>query len=229
MNLEANAATRGTSARSDQPEPQATTGSSSTKTMSTRKYTIGIDPDLHDLSIGVWDHDGPVTAYVVHLKRETGLEREEAVDRMVREFQRFIEMGLHLPDLEDRHAEPEVIVMEGQSLKRRGKAQHRRPDDIVRLAQVAAQCLGMLRIVFDSLATSFAFPDPERWKGSVAKHAMQARLYKALGWGYTIIGTGDNKYARPVNPPASFNHISKGQWKHVGDALLLAKWGYESV
>jgi len=191
--------------------------------MSTRKYTIGIDPDLHDLSIGVWNHDGPVTAYVVHLKRETGLGREEAVDRMVREFRSRVYQ------LHEEHEDAEVIVMEGQSLRRRGAAQHKRPDDIVRLAQVAAQCLGMLRIVFDSLATSFEFPDPETWKGSVAKHAMQARLYKSLGWGYTIVGTGSNRYARPVNPPASFNHISKGQWKHVGDALLLAKWGYESV
>lgn len=191
--------------------------------MSTRKYTIGIDPDLHDLSIGVWNHDGPVSAYVVHLKREKGLEREEAVDRMVREFRSRVH------SLYEEHEEPEIIVMEGQSLKRSGSKKHRRPDDIVRLAQVAAQCLGMLRIVYDSLGTSFEFPDPERWKGHVAKHAMQARLYKQLGWGYTIIGTGDNKYARPVNPPATFNHISKGQWKHVGDALLLAKWGYESA
>jgi len=188
------------------------------------EYTIGIDPDLHDLSIGVWNEDGPVTGYVVHLKRETGLEREEAVDRMVREFR------TRLQQLAEKHPEPRVVVMEGQSLRRRGKAQHKRPDDIVRLAQVAAQCLGMLRMQYHSrLLTSFEFPDPERWKGSVAKHAMQARLYRELDWGYTIIGTGTNKYARPINPPTSFKHISRGQWKHVGDALLLAKWGYESA
>jgi len=191
--------------------------------MSTRKYTIGIDPDLHDLSIGVWDASGPVAARVVHLTKKTGLEREEAVDRMVRAFGDEL---LAFYDKDD--GSPHAIVMEGQSLRRRGSAQHRRPDDIVRLAQVAGQCLGMLRMLYNSLATSFAFPDPETWKGSVAKHAMQARLYKSLGWGYTIAGTGSNRYARPDSPPAAFNHISRGQWKHVGDALLLAKWGYEN-
>jgi len=191
--------------------------------MNKSEYTIGIDPDLHDLSIGVWNGNGPVSAYVVHLKREKGLEREEAVDRMVREFRTRLEQLV-----EKKYPGPRVVVMEGQSLRRRGRAQHKRPDDIVRLAQVAAQCLGMLRMSFHPL-TSFEFPDPERWKGSVAKHAMQSRLYRVLGWGYTIVGTGANKYARPDNPPTSFDHISKGQWKHVGDALLLAKWGYESA
>ena len=194
--------------------------------MNARKYTIGIDPDLHDLSIAAWDASGPLSAFVVHVKKETGLEREEAVDRMVRAFRSCVP---HLgPNLKPPLGAPEVVVMEGQSLRRSGTAQHRRPDDIVRLAQVAGQCLGMLRMTYDPSSTDFAFPDPERWKGSVAKHAMQARLYRALGWGYTIVGSGRSKYARPNTPPAAFNHISRGQWRHVGDALLLAKWGHEN-
>lgn len=72
-------------------------------------------------------------------------------------------------------------------------------------------------------------PDPETWKGGIAKYAHQARLYKELGWGYEIVSKGKpSAYSRPTNPPQKFKHITKGQWKHVGDALLLAKWAHET-
>ena len=53
--------------------------------------------------------------------------------------------------------------------------------------------------------------------------------YRELGWGYAIVGTGTSSYARPLNPPAHFDHITAGQWKHVGDALLLAQWAHEQA
>lgn len=70
-------------------------------------------------------------------------------------------------------------------------------------------------------------PTPKEWKGQIQKHAHQARLYNDLGWGYEIVGTGDGRYARPRKAPSAFSHITKGQWKHVGDAMLLARWAQD--
>ena len=58
---------------------------------------------------------------------------------------------------------------------------------------------------------------------------MQARLYYDLDWGYEIIGSGLKRYARPNSPPIFFDNITPGQWKHVGDALLLARWAHKQT
>lgn len=184
--------------------------------------SIGIDPDLHDLSIGLWDSSGPVTASVVHLKQDASLTGPERVMRMIHAMQPRLN---ELPIIWTQTVKS--IVVEGQSLRRQGGAQHARPGDIVKLAQVAGAALGLLMEVFGDSCSDYYLPEPEAWKGSVAKHAMQARLYADLGWRYEIIGTGKGRYARPKNIPTNFRHISKGQWKHVGDALLLARWAYE--
>lgn len=180
--------------------------------------SLGVDPDLHDLAFGLWSDAGPVTAFVRHEQEDKRLSGRERVERMC--------AGCYfcLGDVLGDHKITRVAV-EGQSLKRSGAAQHARPGDIVKLAQVAGNVLGQL---MQRLGTSvqFDFPEPEEWKGSVAKHAMQARLYDDLGWGYAIAGTGKGRYARPVRIPSSFRHITKGQWKHVGDALLLARWAH---
>ncbi len=89
------------------------------------------------------------------------------------------------------------------------------------LAQVAGVGLSWIRD-FHPEARCW-IPTPTEWKGQLAKHAHQARLYSDLGWGYTIIGSGKNRYARPLTPPPAFQHIKPGQWKHVGDGLLLAR------
>ncbi len=185
---------------------------------SSPSLSLGVDPDLHDLAFGFWNDAGPVTAFVMHEKEDKSLSGRERVERMCASC--YFSLRTALGDHEITR-----VAVEGQSLKRTGAAQHARPGDIVKLAQVAGNVLGQL---MQRLGTSVVFdlPEPEEWKGSVAKHAMQARLYEDLGWGYAIAGTGKGRYARPTYIPSSFRHITKGQWKHVGDALLLARWAH---
>jgi len=178
---------------------------------------IGLDPDLHDLAIGVWDDSGPVAAHVVHLVHDKALSGRERVERMIRQCL------YDLRDFRNLHEDATVLAVEGQSLKREGMAQHRRPGDIVKLAQVAGAAYGVLMTCWPMWHDA-RLPEPEEWKGSVPKHAMQARLYKELGWGYSIIGKDKDSYARPSNIPEAFKHILPGAWRHVGDALLLARW-----
>lgn len=180
--------------------------------------SLGVDPDLHDLALGFWNDSGPVTAYVVHLPKDTSLSGRERVERMCGSA--YYSLGHILAE-----HKPTAVAVEGQSLKRAGSDQHARPGDIVKLAQVAGNVLGQLMVLLGH-TVPFDLPEPEEWKGSVAKHAMQARMYSDLGWGYAIAGSGKGRYARPLKIPSPFSHITKGQWKHVGDALLLARWAH---
>jgi hypothetical protein len=176
---------------------------------------LGIDPDSKDCAVAGWNDDGPFAAQVIHVVR-----RKTKVQSQV----------LMAAALADTNPRPELFGLQVMTIAIEGQqkdGRRARPQDLFTLAHVTGSALswctewwGMANIVI---------PTPKKWKGSVAKHAMQARMYRELGWGYTIIGTGTSKYARPEAPPARFNHITKGQWKHVGDALLLAQWAYDTT
>jgi len=174
---------------------------------------LGVDPDLHDLSIGAWGDQGPITAFVVHVPTEKGRVENEAALAMMRA------LTAAWPGL----AEPKASAVEAQELRRAGVRRHARPQDIVTLAQVAGMAVMRLAATFPR--SPIYFPKPSQWKGEIPKAVMQARLYSELGWGYVTPPSAD--YSRPERPPASFSPVSKGQWKHVGDALLLARWCWE--
>ncbi len=176
---------------------------------------IGLDPDLHDLAIGYWDN-GPKSAHVVHVPRKKGVIQHEAVLEMIQA------MRMEPPFL-NRDPDVDGIAVEAQTLQRLGLRQHKRPQDIVILGNVAGAALGMLA---DAGYYHLLFPTPEQWKGQIPKHVMQARLYDELGWGYEMVG---ESYAVPLKIPKAFQHLLKGQWKHVGDALLLARWASKQV
>lgn len=171
--------------------------------------TIGIDPDLHDLAIAGWDN-GPRSAHVIHVPRRKGRTGQLAVLDMIEA------MRLEYPFLDKDH-EVEIVAVEAQTLQREGIKQHKRPQDIVILGNVAGAVLGSLS---NAGYHRILFPTPEEWKGQLPKRVMQARLYKELGWGFEQ----KPDYAIPKEVPHQFAHITDTQWKHVGDALLLARW-----
>lgn len=175
---------------------------------------LGVDPDLHDLAVAAWDDSGPVAAHVVQARRERGVVGGEAVMRMFMALTRpFGSLGI-----------PDAYAVEAQELRRGGAARHARPEDIVHLANVAG--MAVMRLAATYPGTPCYFPKPAEWKGSVPKAAMQARLYEELGWGYDLKGTGTACYAIPNQTPAEFARFGAA-WKHVGDALLLARWCWE--
>lgn len=183
---------------------------------------VGIDPDLHDTAVAWCNANGdPVGAYVVRVPKGTGIVQHEAAVLMLRRFGE--DWRDKMPLVTNKIAK---FAVEGQSLMRSGHRQHKRPQDIVILGNVAGGIIGVIQAAKHTVGLEF--PPPEVWKGGVAKSAMQARLYNHLGWGYKLMsgnGCGQWGYAIPINKtPPGFDHIRKTQWKHVGDALLLARW-----
>ena len=171
--------------------------------------SVGIDPDTCDTAFAWWDSNGPVDMVVAHVIRKTG--DKQIVCKTVRAIEAVEMVSTYCEDTS-------VIVVEGQQLDKR-KASVQSIFSLARVAGVAlshaVRCLPDARLLV---------PTPRDWTRGVAKHANQARMYGELGWGYEIVGSTKNGYARPLKVPAKFKHITKGQWKHVGDAMLLARW-----
>jgi hypothetical protein len=170
---------------------------------------IGIDPGTSGTALAAWDKTGPFAGELIRAKGGVaGLAY-----RMDRSSGLFDSNG-HL-------VVPDLVVVEGQQIDRRSKSKA----NILTLAQAAG--IAMAWAARNYPGVPILVPTPTEWKGQVAKHAHQARLYSDLGWGYTIVGSGKARYARPESPPPEFSHISPGAWRDVGDAILLARWGYD--
>lgn len=175
--------------------------------------TIGIDPDLHDLAIGFWQNGQPHSATVLSIGDK--LKQHTAVLSMCGQLRGALDGVI---------VTPHAVAVEAQTLQRTGPKQHKRPQDIVVLGNVAGAALMMCVSKFGFRSNVF-FPTPEEWKGQIPKAVMQARMYEDLGWGYEMCAK--SSYAIPQRIPAGFRHLLKGQWKHVGDAILLARWAAE--
>jgi hypothetical protein len=220
---------------------------------------LGIDPDMHDLAIASWDDLGPVSAHVVSVpKKLTGTDALLAMmhelskpwpefarsPALISERQSWIdEFGMRQTE-EAQFEEwelPSWCAVEGQESRAVRGRHHARPLDLIHLGNVAG--MAAMRVARGYLhGCGLYWPKPSEWKGQVEKHAMQARLYEELGWGYEIVwkkrgggmkGQGGPKKGDYALPGEGYDEqlgsVSTAQWKHVGDALLLARWCWEQA
>jgi len=170
--------------------------------------TIGIDPDSKDLAIAFWGERGPMDARVIHV---TGRATDYEMVRQLTQERA----------LEFTGSRPEVIAIEGQQID--GRRTRAGATDLFKLAHVTGAV--MLWITEQLPAARTLVPPPKLWKGQLKKEVHQARLYTDLGWGYQLA----KGYAVPQEIPQHLLHITRGQWKHVGDAFLLARWAHQQV
>jgi hypothetical protein len=197
---------------------------------------LGIDPDMHDTAIASWDDSGPVMAHVVSVPRKlTGTDALLAMmHELSKPFPDFSRPAAAGPIDQEM---PDWCAVEGQEARQVRGQYHHRPLDLIHLGNVAGMCV--MRVARGYLhGCGIYWPKPSEWKGSVEKHAMQARLYDELGWGYEIVWKNQKApigrsrkgdYAVPTHAPVGFAEIGTAPWKHVGDALLLARWCWEQA
>jgi len=191
-------------------------------------FYVGIDPDMHDTAVAWCDqHGNPVGGVMVKTRKVKGIVEGAAVIQMISQF------AMTWPRIIQSEAllgNKLRICVEGQSLQRSGHRQHKNPQNIVNLGNVAG---GIVGLVTAKAHGGVMFPPPEFWKGGKPKSVMQARLYTKLGWGYKRVGASSYDdsvatYAHPLGKtPPGFDGILRGQWKHMGDALLMARWIYQ--
>lgn len=194
-------------------------------------HLIGIDPDLHRTAIALVEPTvaGPMLRAFTVFRVPTTTTGSDAVVAMSRQVLHGV---LHFAACaEIGPNEPVRVAIEGQSLVARPGFRHRRPDDIVHLAQVAGAALAACVGTFDE--GTFLLPRPGEWKGQVAKHAHQARTLRALGIDYEFVGEEGAKgsYARPTSIPllsgalqGALGGVRPSDWRHLSDAAGLALW-----
>lgn len=170
--------------------------------------TLGIDPDLHSTGFAFVSTKGVLYAGTVTVSRE--MKGAEAAVEMARNLAAAFELVDYAP---------QVTVVEGQQLYDGPGKRHRRPQDIVHLANVAGAALGCVYARFPS--TVGMLPKPRDWKGTINKGLKQRHILESLG----VKAIHDEETALPIEVPSWGTHIRKSHWSHVIDALGLAQWG----
>jgi hypothetical protein len=117
-----------------------------------------------------------------------------------------------------------VGVVEGQSLHYGSNVN---PDDLFKLAHTAGAAAASL---FRAGFRNVLIPKPEDWKGQVPKQIHQARVLNKFGILYEqladyCVPSGCARLAR-IQGAASLN---RGDWKHVVDAIGLARYGFDCL
>lgn len=168
---------------------------------------IGIDPGKNEHAVAVVNaHEGKIRLLEVCMVRA----RDEPVQfNLARALAACLESLMHWS--------PTVVCVEGQQVY----PDTPDPNDIVQVARtaggvegvVAAMSYGRLGIIC---------PLPRVWKGQVPKPIHQARIYGKLG----IQCAANTTYAYPTGDAVLAKvkgaaKVSKGDWKHIGDAVGL--------
>ena len=137
-------------------------------------------------------------------------------------FSMWKHSGLLLESVIRKHS-PAIAVIEGQH--HHGAV----PDaDITKLSHIAGGIGGQLALLFSSL--KLVLPEPGKWKGQTPKVVNQARTMTHYGVLFErltnyCVPTGCATISR-VEGALSLN---RGDWKHVGDAIGLARYGSKLV
>jgi hypothetical protein len=183
-------------------------------------YYLGVDPDLQATAVAVVNDEGiPVAVYCLKHKGTTG---RDAVVSMIDMMGAFM-VGDNLPE-----AEVAAHAVESQEIVYAAKM-GRNPRDLALLANISGAFCAMLRLVYsEALAL---LPAPQKWKGSVPKPVHQARILSDIKWEAKRVGTDNDGYCYPLNTEKlsviGIEAINKGDWKHVMDAIGLARFARE--
>lgn len=181
--------------------------------MSDSLHFTGIDPDLHAVGFAACDADGDVLWV-----------RSASVSKVVKDTRAVLAMSAKIVESlrgpRMSLAGSQIVCVENQDIYLKTT---KNPRNILSLGQVAGACVAAAVPTADHII----FPRPKQWKGDTPKRIHQARLYADLGLKYTRCGSSDRTgYVVPRAPGwvDGGESLRKGAWKHVNDAILLARW-----
>lgn len=177
---------------------------------------IGIDPDSRNVGLcGWWARlSSPEWVATTHVKSSGVFAAQELFDQCRAVFEA----------VSHRNA---LIVVEAMRIHRNaGDSSTKNPQSLVDLSFlggiVAAAALA-------TIPASTVLPvEASYWKGTLKKKVQHSRLLTQLGWDKQVL----SDYARPKTFPAdlsALSQVSKGDWKHVMDAIGLAQWGVRQL
>lgn len=194
-------------------------------------FYIGVDPDMHTMAVAVVDDRGLPVA--VHVVRALGDKGRDAVVAMIDAVSQWIGASTSEPSYLPEPPNVLAMAVEAQEIvytARSGK----NPRNLLNLSTVAGGVLAISTVVWPDLFARDAifFPAPEAWKGQVPKHVHQGRMFEHMGWAHDVGGNikaGKNYsgFSYPTAPPQDIlgvETIKKADWKHVSDAIGLARY-----
>lgn len=184
---------------------------------------IGIDPDLHCVSMAAIDLDQKILL-LQSIKIHKDLKGYGTLEYFMNAFNRTAPQALEYTP---------TVVIEGQNIIQSRNTKIRK-QDIVILANMAGAIYG----AWGAIGAKPHIVLPFDWKGSVKKEVHQRRTCLNLGWKY-------NNHPGYVSPiiPKDWEVISniyikgenkeklpnQGDWKHIMDSIGLALWGMKNI
>lgn len=188
-----------------------------------KRICIGADPDLTDTSIAIIDYDSGVLLYglVVHSSHKKNDKQGVKLQRAIRDVSREMHIHAHGEDSTMGMAHVVAAAIESQE-PRHAVRKGARTTDLITLATVSGAVAGSVASLYPNM---LLLPKPWMWKGNVPKQVHQARIFSAMGMGYIPVGKNPSDgYCRPKDPPDCVKHIKQTHWKHLADAIGLARY-----
>lgn len=178
-------------------------------------FVLGVDPDTETTAVAIASDLEVAFVGVLRPGKRAALEQVRVAAVFFESLFSKLKLGDSLS----------LLVVEGQEHYPSSPVD---PNDLLKVAQVTGGICGIVRSLFPTLQQ--VVPLPKAWKGGVPKPIHHARTFahygiqysKAIGYCYP---SGCAQAAR-IHGAAALN---KGDWKHVADAIGLAKWGCSLV
>lgn len=170
---------------------------------------VGVDPGSDRFGMAVVKDGVPIGVRAIKIKSRKSAAR--SIKELVAPMEMFFE---------DAGDSVDLIVVEGQHYHHSSPAA---PEHIIKLAQIAGGFAGLCA----ALSTAqLVMPEPDEWKGQTKKPINQGRTFNHYGISYTR----GKDYCWPTGCAvatriAGYGQLNRGDWKEVGDALGLARYG----
>lgn len=181
------------------------------------KLGLGVDPSTTrtGLALCSLNDKGAMTIQQVWCVRtKRGLSGKSAI-----EYQSILlrDLFVRLRELKIR---PIFTAIEMPEIYSGGKT--RNPQSILGVAALAGACMAHSHMAWPEAIVGLV--NPQRWKGSIPKRVMQARICKQLEWPF---GKGsDYVYPLELPPVKGADQIRRADWSHVLDAVGLCGWRF---